>query len=110
MKADEIKQAFDLLNAKYAHALEKLQEAYDLLEKKPEHVQSPATGDLHEAARLLSQSEMNKEDLTEQEILDMLQKLSEEEVRGKMGFWAMPLPVDDDDESSTNLKYTGKPR
>jgi len=109
MKADEIKQAFDLLNAKYAHALEKLKEAYELLDKQPDRVQTPATGDLSEAARLMAQSEMNKEDLSEEEILDMLQKLSEEEVRGKMGFWAMPLPVDDD-EDSTNLKYTGKPR
>ena len=64
---------------------------------------------MQEAARLMAQSEMNKEDLTEQEILDMLQRLSEEEVKRKMGFWAMPLPSEDDD-TPANVKYTGKRR
>lgn len=109
MKAPDIQLAFDKLNAKYAHALEKLQEAYELIDKHVEAADAPATNELREAARLMSISEMNKEDLSEKEILDMLQKLSEEEVKGKMGFWAMPLPVDEDDDSTTT-KYTGKRR
>ena len=106
MKAHEIKQAFDELNAKYKLALEKLSEAYDLLDQQPV---SQSAGDMQEAARLMAQSEMNKEDLSEQEILDMLQRLSEEEVKRKMGFWAMPLPSEDDD-TPANVKYTGKRR
>jgi len=109
MKAHDIQLAFDELNAKYKHALEKLQEAYELIDKNATVADAPATSELQDAARLMCISEMNKEDLSEKEILDMLQKLSEEEVKGKMGFWAMPLPVDEDDDSTTT-KYTGKRR
>lgn len=106
MKAHEIKQAFDELNAKYKQSLEMLRDAYQLLDSQQA---SQGSGDMQEAARLMAHSEMNKEDLSESEILEMLQKLSEEEVKRKMGFWAMPLPTGDDD-TPANIKYTGKRR
>ena len=72
----------------------------------PVEVEKAATGDLREAARLMATSELNKEDLTEKEIFDLLQKSSEEDVRRKIGFWAQPLPTDTDD--STNKIYISK--
>ena len=52
-------------------------------EKKvePEVIQKAAEGDLRDAARLMAQSELNKEDLTEEEIFNLLQKSSEEEIK-----------------------------
>lgn len=76
----------------------------------PVEVERPASQDLSEAARLLAQSEFNKEDLTEAEILALLHKSSEDEVKRRMGFWAMPLPQSDTDDQLPNKKYTGKPR
>jgi hypothetical protein len=70
-------------------------------------VEKPATGDLKEAARLMAGSEFNKEDLSEEQIYDMLQKTSEEDVKRKLGFWAVQLPKDDD-LPPTNKKYIGK--
>lgn len=49
-------------------------------------------------ASILANSELNKEDLSEEEILELLQKSSEEDVKRKMGFWAVPLPKDDGNE------------
>lgn len=66
-----------------------------------------AQHDLKVAARLMANSEMNKEDLSEQEIYDFLIKCSEDEVKKKMGFWAIPLPKQDDADVK-NTKYTGK--
>lgn len=79
------------------------------VEKKvePEVIQKAAEGDLRDAARLMAQSELNKEDLTEEEIFNLLQKSSEEEVKRKIGFWAMPLPTDTD-KPDTNKRYIGK--
>ena len=54
----------------------------------------------------MSNSELNKEDLSEDDIYDMLIKMSEEEVKKKIGFWAMPLPKDG--TSSANKTYTTK--
>jgi hypothetical protein len=76
--------------------------------EKPVEVERAATGDLHEAARLLANSEFNKEDLSAQEIFDLLQKVSEDEVKSRMGFWAMPLPHSDADTDTSNIKYTSK--
>ena len=76
----------------------------------PVEVEKEASGDLKEAARLMAQSEFNKEDLSERQIFKMLQKSSEEEVKKKIGFWAMPLPTDDANISPTNKKYTGRRR
>ena len=79
------------------------------VEKKvePEVIQKAAEGDLRDAARLIAQSELNKEDLTEEEIFNLLQKSSEDEVKRKIGFWAMPLPTDTD-KPDTNKRYIGK--
>ena len=48
------------------------------------------------------------QDLTEQQILEMLQKSSDEEVKRKLGFWAVQLPKTDVEKSPTNKKYIGK--
>ena len=77
------------------------------LQDKPKEIEKAATGDLREAARLMAQSELNKEDLSEEDIFDMLQKSSEEDVKRKIGFWAMPLPKDEDTKDS-NKRYIGK--
>jgi len=73
----------------------------------PVEVEKAATGDLKEAARLMAGSEFNKEDLTEDQIYEMLQKTSEDEVKRKLGFWAVQLPKDSD-LPPTNKKYIGK--
>jgi len=74
----------------------------------PVEVEKAATGDLKEAAHLMAISELNKEDLTEQQILEMLQKSSDEEVKRKLGFWAVQLPKTDVEKTPTNKKYIGK--
>ena len=82
------------------------------LNKKPKEVEKivevekAATGDLKEAARIMASSELNKEDLSEEEIFNLLQKSSEEDVRKKIGFWAQPLPTDTD--QSSNKIYISK--
>jgi hypothetical protein len=79
--------------------LEEQKEKIVTVEKSP-------SGDLKEAARLLATSEMNKEDLSEDDIYSLLQKSSEEETRRKIGFWATPLP--DNDTQDTTKRYIGK--
>ena len=101
-KADILK-AFNELNAKYRYALERLQEAQLLLSEQQNN-----KNDLAQAARLMASSELNKEDLSEQEILNMLNKTSQEELKRKIGFWAMPLPKKDDVQSNTDKRYIGK--
>lgn len=60
-------------------------------------------------AKILANSELNKEDLSEQEILELLEKSSEEDVKRKMGFWAVPLPRDDNDSQvNQSKKYIQK--
>ena len=54
----------------------------------------------------MASSELNKEDLSEEEIFNLLQKSSEEDVRKKIGFWAQPLPTDTD--QSSNKIYISK--
>lgn len=71
-------------------------------------VEVPATGDLRNAATLIANSEMNVNDLSTSEILTMLKELSEEEVNSKLGFWAVPLPTDDNDKNDTDTRYTLK--
>ncbi len=73
----------------------------------PVEVERAATKDLREAARLMAKSELNKEDLTEDDIFAMLQKASEADVKRKLGFWAVPLPKGDTTDT-TNKKYIGK--
>lgn len=74
----------------------------------PVEVERAATKDLQEAARLMSRSELNKEDLTEDEIFGLLQKASEADVRKRLGFWAVPLPKTGDQTDTTNKRYIGK--
>jgi hypothetical protein len=73
-------------------------------------VEKAASGDLKTAAQLLASSEFNKEDLSEKEIYELLQKSSEDEVKRKIGFWAMPLPAGDGGNDINNKKYKGKTR
>jgi hypothetical protein len=79
----------------------------DINSKEPEVIEKASTNDLREAARLMAQSELNKEDLSEDDIYNLLLKSSEEDVKKKIGFWAMPLPTDTDKED-TNKRYLGK--
>jgi hypothetical protein len=79
----------------------------EFVDTEPTVVEKEASGDLKEAARLMAMSEFNKEDLSEEDILDLLQKTSEKEVRKKIGFWATPLPKADVDPG-INRTYTTK--
>ena len=79
----------------------------DISSKEPEIIEKASTNDLREAARLMAQSELNKEDLSEDDIYNLLMKSSEEDVKKKIGFWAMPLPKDTD-KPDTNKRYLGK--
>tara|TARA_R110001592_G_scaffold1058_1_gene6275 strand:- start:2545 stop:3294 length:750 start_codon:yes stop_codon:yes gene_type:complete len=80
----------------------------EFVETAPEVIEKESSKDLHEAARLMAQSEFNREDLSEEQIYKILIKESEDEVKKKIGFWAMPLPTDT--TIPTNKKYTGKKR
>ncbi len=99
-KIDEL----ELQNQKLSRVINDLE---GQLNEKPKEVEKVASGDLKEAARLMAQSEFNKEDLSENEIFEMLQKSSEEDVKRKIGFWAMPLPKETD-KPDTNKRYLGK--
>ena len=79
----------------------------DISSKEPEVIEKASTNDLREAARLMAQSELNKEDLSEDDIYSLLMKSSEDDVKKKIGFWAMPLPKDTD-KPDTNKRYLGK--
>ena len=95
-------------NTKLKNTPPKIVEKLIEVEKEiPVEVEKASTGDLTEAARLMANSELNKEDLSEKQILEMLQKSSEEEVRKKIGFWATPLPKEDKDPN-INRTYTTK--
>ena len=73
----------------------------------PVEVERAATKDLREAARLMARSELNKEDLSEEDIFSLLQKASAADVRKRLGFWAVPLPKSDETDT-TNKRYIGK--
>lgn len=79
----------------------------DMEKKSPEVVEKAASGDLKDAARYMAQSDLNKEDLSEDEIFKILSTKSEEEVRAKLGFWAVPLPTNDTD-TDNKPRYTVK--
>ena len=100
---NELKQ----IKSKEPEVVEKIVEK--VIEKEvPVEVEKTASGDLKEAAHLMAISELNKEDLSEKQILEMLQKSSDEEVKRKLGFWAVQLPKTDVDKEPTNKKYIGK--
>ncbi len=71
-------------------------------------VEKAASKDLREAARLLAQSEFNKEDLSEEDIYNILTKSSDNDVKRKLGFWAVPLPKNESNTAETNKRYIGK--
>jgi|TARA_R110001592_G_scaffold71690_1_gene218974 hypothetical protein len=73
---------------------------------RPVQIEAPATGDLRVASQLMARSELNKDDLTEEQIFDIISKLSEDEVNKQLGFWAIPLPTGGDTDSDDD----GKPR
>lgn len=87
----------------------KIEELEKKLAVKPTVVEKANANNLIEAARIMSESEFNKEGYTEEEILNMLNKTSEEEVNRQLGFWAIPLPTDEDDnQDPDNMRYTTK--
>ena len=74
-----------------------------------EIVEKESTKDLRNAANIMAASELNKEDLSADNIYDILVKSSEEELKKKLGFWAVPLPKKGDiQDTNTNLRYTRK--
>ena len=77
-----------------------------MIKQVPVEVAVPTENDLQHTARLLVDSELNKEDLTEQELVALLQRSSEEDVQKKIGFWATNLP--DQDEAQIESHYIGK--
>ena len=77
--------------------------------EKPEVIEKASTKDLREAARIMAMSEFNKEGYSEEEIFSMLEKSSEEDVNKQLGgFWAIPLPVDNDSNDNITTRYTKK--
>ena len=88
--------------------VKEIEKIVEIEKEVPVEVEKPASGDLTNAAHLMAISELNKEDLSEQQILEMLQKSSDEEVKRKLGFWAVQLPKTDVDKEPTNKKYIGK--
>jgi len=74
-----------------------------------EIVEKESTKDLRHAANIMASSELNKEDLSADDIYNILVKSSEEELKQKLGFWAVPLPKKGDiQDRNTNLRYTRK--
>jgi len=74
-----------------------------------EIVEKESTKDLRHAANIMAASELNKEDLSADNIYNILVKSSEEELKQKLGFWAVPLPKKGDiQDTNTNLRYTRK--
>jgi len=93
---------------KYIQQIQALENTIqDINSKEPEVIEKASNNDLREAARLMAQSEFNKEDLSEDDIYKLLVKSSEEDVKKKIGFWAMPLPKDTD-KPDANKRYLGK--
>ena len=77
--------------------------------EKPDVIERAPTKDLREAARIMAMSEFNKEGFSEEEIFNMLQKSSEEDVNKQLGgFWAIPLPTDQEEIDETQTRYQKK--
>ena len=57
--------------------------------------------------KLWPASELNKEDLSADQIYKILVKSSEEELKQKLGFWAVPLPKKEDQDIE-NIRYIRK--
>ena len=104
---EQIQQALDNLNARYKRTLLALEDALDRLEQFQAPVSIRDEDELMEAARLMAMSDMNKEDLSEDEIYKKLIETSDAESRAT-GFWAIPLPSADEPKTAPNKKYTTK--
>ena len=104
---EQIQQALDNLNARYKRTLLALEDALDRLEQFHAPVSIRDEDELMEAARLMAMSDMNKEDLSEDEIYKKLIETSDAESRAT-GFWAIPLPSADEPKTAPNNKYTPK--
>ena len=105
---EQIQQALDDLHARYAKTLRALDLALEQFAQAPVVKKDVAQDELMEAARLMSMSDLNKEDLSAQDIYDIMLETSDSEVRDKVGFWAVPLPKADDPKPSPSRKYTTK--
>jgi len=104
---EQIQQALDSLNARYRKTLLALEDALDRLEELQVPPNNSSDDELMEAARLMALSDMNKEDLSEDEIYKKLIETSDAESRST-GFWAIPLPTADEPKTVPNKKYTTK--
>ena len=107
---EQIQQALDDLNARYKRTLLALEDALDKLESASINVTVKSEHDddeLMEAARLIALSDMNKEDLSEDEIYQKLIETSDQEAK-MSGFWAVPLPTADEPKPAPNKRYTTK--
>lgn len=108
--SEQIQQTINSLHARYEQTLRALDEALTKLELLETSVvnNNRLEDELQEAARLMSLSDLNKEDLSAKAIYDMMIKTSESEVHSKAGFWAVPLPKADDPKPTPNKRYTTK--
>jgi hypothetical protein len=101
---------------KYIQQLEKqlerppivVEKIVELEKQVPVQVERVANSDLREAARLLGRSELNRDDLSADDIYKILLKSSEADMRRKLGFWAVPLPKTDSANPDVSKKYIGK--
>lgn len=84
------------------------QELINKLQTKPEVVEKESLKDLRHSAQFIANSEMNKEGLSSKEIFELLKKYSEEELNKQLGFWAVPLPTNDEDNNASQTRYFKK--
>jgi hypothetical protein len=103
-----LKQRIQELESQLKDKPEVVERVVEVERQVPVEVERASSGDLRTAAKLLSRSEFNKEDLSEDDIYAMLVKGSEDEVKRKLGFWAVPLPKRDQDHTDSDKKYIGK--
>lgn len=112
VEAKKLKERINELEHKPNTVVETVIEVEKIIEVEkqvPIEVEKAATGDLRQASRLLASSELNKEDLTADEIFEILKKNSDDEVKKKLGFWAVPLPKNNDTQEKTvDKRYIGK--
>lgn len=86
-KIEELAQEVERLLAELEIAKASEQQLTEKLEKQD-------TEDMR-IARELANSVLNKEDLSETEIFDMIQKNGHTDVRKRLGFWATPMPKEE---------------
>lgn len=107
-ESDSLKQKIQELELQLTEKPQVVERIVEIERQVPVEVERAASGDLRAAANLMSRSEFNKEDLSEEDIYNMLMKSSEDDVKQKLGFWAVPLPGRDQDNADSDKKYIGK--